>query len=205
MTTVNFVGVDISAIYPTAIFPRNCNFYNENFLNGVSQPENSFDVVFQRNVSCGLTFEHWQKAMAEAYRVLKPGGYYECVETEFMLHNCGPFTTEFYDHLLLIMSYGSVDPLMVRSMDRMMISAGFKDVRVKEYRVPIGMWGGKVGMLWQQNVLTGMATVKSQLSKTAGMTEQQVMDAVKLLEKELTEGESYSVVHVVTGRKPESK
>ncbi|KAF9982981.1 hypothetical protein BGZ75_005561 [Mortierella antarctica] len=201
--TVNFVGVDISAIFPTAIFPRNCNFYHENFLDGVSQPDSSFDVVFQRNVSCGLTFELWQKAMAEAFRVLKPGGYYECVEAEYMLHNCGPFTTEYFEHLLMIMAYGSVDPLLVRSLDRLMVAAGFRDVKVKEYCVPIGQWGGKIGVMWQQNVLTGMSAVKSQLSKTAGMTEEQVADAVVRLEKELSEGRTHSIVHVVSGRKPE--
>ncbi|KAF9964819.1 hypothetical protein BGZ70_005874 [Mortierella alpina] len=201
--SANFVGVDISDIFPTAIFPRNCNFYQENFLDGVSQPDGTFDVVFQRNVSCGLTFELWQKAMAEAFRVLKPGGYYECVEAEYQLHNCGPFTHEYFEHLLMIMAYGSVDPLLVRALDKLMVAAGFTDVKVTEYMVPIGQWGGKIGVMWQHNVLTGMATVKNQLRKTAGMTEQQVAAASVRLEKELSEGRTHSIVHVVCGRKPE--
>ncbi|KAF9099952.1 hypothetical protein BGX23_008724 [Mortierella sp. AD031] len=204
MSTINFVGVDISPVYPTAIFPRNCNFYNEDFLKGVSQPDSTFDVVFQRNVTCGLTFENWQQAMKEAFRILKPGGYYECVESDVTIQNAGPQTNIVFEHLRLSMATRSVDPSVVRSLDRLMVSAGFTDVHVKEYCVPVGDWGDKVGQLWQQNMFSILETVRPHLAKAAGCSETTVQEVVQAMHKETKEYRSHQVVYAVYGKKPAS-
>ncbi|KAG0018267.1 hypothetical protein BGZ81_010314, partial [Podila clonocystis] len=125
MGTVHFVGADISNIYPTAIHPRNCSFYRENIVKGVmSQPNSSFDVVFQRNVAPGLTFENWQAVIAEAYRLLKPGGSFESVETDVFVHQGGPQTNAIFEHLRISMATRNVDPTVVRDLRTLMISAG---------------------------------------------------------------------------------
>ncbi|KAG0353759.1 hypothetical protein BGZ54_002059, partial [Gamsiella multidivaricata] len=202
MSTINFVGVDISPIYPTAIFPRNCNFYNEDILQGVSQPDGVFDVVFQRNVTCGFTFEHWQKAMKEAYRVLKPGGYYECVESDVTIQGAGPQTNLVFEQLRMSMAVRNVDPSIVRSLDRLMAAAGFKEVYVKEYAIPVGEWGGKVGQLWKQNMFAILDTVQPHLAKTARMNEGQVQDIVSAMHQETNSYKAHQIVYVTYGRKP---
>jgi SAM-dependent methyltransferase len=202
MSTINFVGVDISPIYPTAIFPRNCNFYNEDFVEGVSQPDGVFDVVFQRNVTCGFTFEHWQKAMKEAFRVLKPGGYYECVESDITVENAGPQTNVVFEHLRMSMAARSVDPSIVRSLDRLMAAAGFKDIQVKEYMIPVGEWGGKVGQLWKQNMFAILDTVRPQLAKAARISESQVQEIVNAMHQETVAFKSHQIIYVTYGRKP---
>ncbi|KAG0378376.1 hypothetical protein BGX24_003989 [Mortierella sp. AD032] len=204
MSTINFVGVDISPVYPTAIFPRNCNFYNEDFLKGVSQPDSTFDVVFQRNVTCGLTFENWQQVMKEAFRILKPGGFYECVESDITIQNAGPQTNVVFEHLRLSMATRNVDPSIVRSLDRLMVATGFTDVHVKEYCVPVGDWGGKVGQLWQQNMFAILETVRPHLAKAAGCSETTVQEVVQAMYKETKDYRSHQVVYAVYGRKPVS-
>ncbi|KAF9400399.1 hypothetical protein BGX21_004379 [Mortierella sp. AD011] len=202
LTTINFVGVDISPIYPTAIYPRNCNFYNENFLHGVSQPNSVFDVVFQRNVQCGLSPEHWQIAMKEAFRILKPGGYYECVEAELIVHNSGPQTELVFEHLRNSLATRNIDPKNVRSMNRMMAAAGFVDINVKEYPVPVGDWGGKVGQLWKQNAFAVLETVRPQLARAARISETQVQEVVNAMHQETYVYRGYQNVYVAYGRKP---
>ncbi|ORY95974.1 S-adenosyl-L-methionine-dependent methyltransferase [Lobosporangium transversale] len=202
MSTINFVGVDISPIYPTAIYPRNCNFYNEDILQGVSQPDNVFDVVFQRNLTCGFTFEHWQKAMNEAYRILKPGGYYECVETDVAVQNAGPQTNLVFEHLRVSMAARGVDPSIVRSLDRLLAAAGFTEVHVKEYTIPVGEWGDKVGQLWKQNMFQVLDTVKPHLAKAARISEGQVQEVVNAMHQETAQYRSSQIVYVAYGRKP---
>ncbi|KAF9107660.1 hypothetical protein BGX27_008650 [Mortierella sp. AM989] len=202
MSTINFVGVDISPIYPTAIYPRNCNFYNEDFLHGVSQPHNVFDVVFQRNVSCGLTLEHWQQAMKEAFRILKPGGYYECVESDVTVQNAGPQTELVFEHLRQSMRTRNVDSGVVRSLNQLMAAAGFVDVNVKEVPVPVGDWGGKVGQLWKQNVFSILETVRPQLARAARITEAQVQEVVNAMHQETFTHRAFQVVYVAYGKKP---
>ncbi|KAI1299996.1 hypothetical protein EDD11_006339 [Mortierella claussenii] len=202
LSTVNFVGVDISPIYPTAIYPRNCNFYNEDFLQGVSQPNNAFDVVFQRNVTCGFTFEHWQKVMKEAFRILKPGGYYECVESDVTIQNAGPQTNLVFEHLRVSMAAKNVDPSIVRSLDRLLAATGFTDVHVKEYSVPVGEWGGKVGVLWKQNMFQILETVRPHLAAAARISEAQVQEVVNAMHQEISTFRSYQIVYVAYARKP---
>ncbi|KAF9578952.1 hypothetical protein BGW38_005001, partial [Lunasporangiospora selenospora] len=203
MTTINFVGVDISPIYPTAIHPRNCNFYNENITKGISQPDSAFDVVFQRNVVCGLTFEHWQRVMKEAFRVLKPGGYYECVESDVSIQNAGPQTDTVFEHLRMSMASRNVDPSIVRSLDRLMAAIGFTDIQVKEYCVPVGKWGGKVGQLWKENIFAVLQTVRPHLARAARISESQVQEIVQAMHLETLDYRSHQVIYVVYGRKPQ--
>ncbi|KAF8960953.1 hypothetical protein BGZ46_001470, partial [Entomortierella lignicola] len=202
MSTINFVGVDISPIYPTAIYPRNCNFYNEDFVLGVTQPNNVFDVVFQRNVTCGMTPEHWKQAMKEAYRILRPGGYYECVEVDLVVQNAGPKTELVFEHLRHSMGTKGINTAIVRSMHELMAATGFIDINVKEKPVPVGDWGGKVGQLWKQNMFAILETVKPHLAKSARMSESQVHEIMGSMVQETFTHKAFQVVYVVYGRKP---
>ncbi|KAF9903281.1 hypothetical protein EC991_004009 [Linnemannia zychae] len=209
LTAVNFHGVDISPIYPAAIHPRNCSFSRECVVSGLSQPSNSFDVAYQRNVAPGFTFEHWSRSITEAFRIIKPGGYFESVETDVRVHDAGPMTNACFDHMIMSMASRNVDPSVVRSLDKLMIGAGFVDVRVVEYRVPLGEYGGKLGQLWKQNMTAILETVKPHLAKAGRITEQQVEGMIREMGRETAtkEGEgkffrSYQTVYVTYGRKP---
>ncbi|KAF9289389.1 hypothetical protein BGZ88_007758 [Linnemannia elongata] len=208
LTSVNFVGVDISPIYPAAIHPRNCAFSRECIVSGLTQPDASFDVAYQRNVASGFTFENWTRSIAEAYRILKPGGYFESVETDVRVHDAGPMTNACFEHMVMSMASRSVDPSVVRSLDKMMIAAGFVDVRVIEYRVPLGEYGGKLGQLWKQNMTAIMETVKPHLAKAGRIGEAQVGEMIQEMGKETkgVDGEcewrAFQTVYVTYGRKP---
>ncbi|KAF9137150.1 hypothetical protein BGX30_010516 [Mortierella sp. GBA39] len=208
LTSVNFVGVDISPIYPAAIHPRNCAFFRECIVSGLTQTDASFDVAYQRNVAPGFTFEHWTRSIAEAYRVLKPGGYFESVETDVMVHDAGPMTNACFEHMTMSMASRGVDPSVVRSLDKLMIGAGFVDVRVVEYRVPLGEHGGKLGQLWKQNMTAIMETVKPHLAKAGRIGDAQVGEMIREMGRETrgvdVEGgwKAYQTVYVTYGRKP---
>ncbi|KAF8926296.1 hypothetical protein BGZ52_005767, partial [Haplosporangium bisporale] len=167
--TVHFVGADISNIYPTAIHPRNCSFYREDIVKGVmSQPNSSFDVVFQRNVAPGLTFQNWQAVIAEAYRLLKPGGSFESVETDVFVHQGGPQTNAIFEHLRISMATRKVDPTVVRDLRTLMIAAGFVDAI--------------------------MQTVSAVLAKAGNVTEEYILQLVQGMMQETSRDRAYQIV-----------
>ncbi|KAI1317029.1 hypothetical protein EDD11_009095 [Mortierella claussenii] len=203
LTSVQFVGVDISPIYPALIHPRNCTFHKEDILRGIhSQASSTFDVVYQRNVAPGFTVQHWQQSFQEAFRLLKPGGWFESVESDITVHSAGPFTTMCFDHVRLSMAARQIDPTVVRSLDRIMIATGFVDVQVKECCVPLGEWGGKVGQLWKQNMASVLETVQPHLAKAGRMTDHQVKEMISNMNKETQEYKAYQTIYVTYGRKP---
>ncbi|KAG0041504.1 hypothetical protein BGZ83_001721 [Gryganskiella cystojenkinii] len=198
MASVNFVGVDISPIYPTAIHPRNCNFYKEDFVQGVSQPDRMFDLAYQRNVCGGFTFEDWQKVMREAFRILKPGGWYECVESDVTIHDAGPKTQIVFDQLRLSMATRAVDPSIVRSLDQIMTATGFTNVLVKTYKVPVGSWSEdvsqrKVGQLWKENMFHILHTARPFLARAARISEAEAHEFVTAMEQETVNYKAYQV------------
>ncbi|KAF9097712.1 hypothetical protein BGX23_008137 [Mortierella sp. AD031] len=202
MTAVNFVGVDISPIYPAAIHPRNCQFSRECIVSGLTQADASFDVAYQRNVAPGFTFEQWQRSISEAFRILKPGGYFESVETDVKVHDGGAMTNACFDHMIMSMASRNIDPSVVRSLDKLMIAAGFTDVKVIEYRVPLGEYGSKLGQLWKQNMMAILETVKPHLAKAGRISEAQVAEMIQAMGRETREFRSYQNVYVTYGRKP---
>ncbi|KAF9364601.1 hypothetical protein BGX34_001015 [Mortierella sp. NVP85] len=202
LTTVNFVGVDISPIFPAAIHPRNCSFSKENLLQGTSQPDNSFDVVYQRSVSPGFTPDNWKQSVQEAYRLLKPGAWFESVESDVTVNDAGPATAQCFSLMQLSMATRHVDPTVVRSLDKIMMETGFVDVQVKEYVVPLGEWGGKLGQLWNQNIASILETTKPHLAKAGRISEAQVSEMTQAMAKETKEYRAYQIIYVAYGRKP---
>jgi hypothetical protein len=88
-----FIGIDQSAFYPRDIKPRNCHFRTCGSLVEQQElpfPDNSIDYIYQRDMNWGLTGQTWQPLLLEYQRILKPGGWIECVEPvskiEFFIH-----------------------------------------------------------------------------------------------------------------------
>ncbi|KAG0304167.1 hypothetical protein BGZ98_005831 [Dissophora globulifera] len=201
MTTTQFVGIDISPIFPKAIHPRNCTFYKADLLK-LPEPDNSFDMVYQRSLAVAFTAELWRQALQQAFRILKPGGWFESVETDLTIQDAGPQLTLCFDYIMVSMASQNVDPRIVPSLDRIMVSVGFVEVQVKEYCVPVGEWGGKVGQVWKQNLFAALELVKPYLSLGGRMTENQAADLVQNAGSETKDYRGYQIVYVCYGRKP---
>ena len=76
----HFYGVDISAIFPTEIHPKNVEFHQINVLNGLPWPDEHFYFVYQRFMFISYTVEQWKYILKELLRVTKKGGWLELFE-----------------------------------------------------------------------------------------------------------------------------
>lgn len=70
-------------MFPTTIRPENVNFEIYNVLSGLPYPDNTFDFVNMRFMLSAFAVSDWPVVLKETYRVLKPGGVIELMETQF--------------------------------------------------------------------------------------------------------------------------
>lgn len=82
-------GLDMSDMFPTAIRPENVTFQLANILDGLPYEDNTFDFVHMRQLVVALRSNEWLTVIQEIYRVLKPGGLIQLVESDFTVRsNC---------------------------------------------------------------------------------------------------------------------
>jgi ubiquinone/menaquinone biosynthesis C-methylase UbiE len=78
-----FIGIDKYAVFPRDIKPKNCHFQLVDIANAVYLPfpDNSIDYIFQRDMNWSLNKDDWAPLMQEYFRILKPGGWIELMES----------------------------------------------------------------------------------------------------------------------------
>src|SRR5689334_17230147 len=72
----------MSAVFPESIKPPNVTFHNCNVLVSLPFHDKTFDFVYMRSLMVAFRRKEWGQVFAEVFRVLKPGGYLQCVEAE---------------------------------------------------------------------------------------------------------------------------
>lgn len=76
-------GLDMADMFPTTIVPENVSFDLHNVLDGLPYPDNSFDFIHMRLMIVALRSTEWPFVLNEIFRVLKPGGLVQLVESDF--------------------------------------------------------------------------------------------------------------------------
>ncbi|KAI7850762.1 S-adenosyl-L-methionine-dependent methyltransferase [Circinella umbellata] len=79
-----FYGIDFSDMFPSDIRPPNVQFLHANVLERLPFEDNTFDFVNMRFFMLALRHEEWLIALKEIHRVLKPGGFFQSLESGMM-------------------------------------------------------------------------------------------------------------------------
>ncbi|KAJ1552626.1 hypothetical protein HK405_010608 [Cladochytrium tenue] len=140
----DFVGVDI-ATYDHKDLPSNLTFKTEDVSNGISYPDNSFDLVHQRNLMFGYKAEQWPAVIRELIRVTKPGGYIQMVEmSAWQYHYENNWTNKAKP-----LSSGPYYKIMseAEKLKDYLAEAGVQDITEKIGSLPLG-WNGPIGNLF---------------------------------------------------------
>jgi hypothetical protein len=174
---IEFHGVDLRKMYPTSIKPANTFFKRHNFLESLPYPDNTFEFVRMRLMLAFITESQLLLLLAEIHRVLKPGGYFELLDSEYLIHKPGPTSEEilnknrnvimldnctsilnFYFIFILVKNVlheKGIDLVASHHLSTMLMTRptnqGFIDVHQHRIAIPIG-WGGKLGDIHAQNL-----------------------------------------------------
>ncbi|KAI7877240.1 S-adenosyl-L-methionine-dependent methyltransferase [Lichtheimia hyalospora FSU 10163] len=98
---VDVYGIDIVDVFPLSPLPTNCTFLvmnalDDQFLFDQFDPE-TIDFIHIRFMSLSFTKEQYKQVVHNCWKLLKPGGYLELMEMDFMIYSSGP-TTEQMNH-----------------------------------------------------------------------------------------------------------
>lgn len=117
---------------------------------------------------CAYSRDQWLRAIAEMYRVLKPGGYVQLIETgpEWV---CGPKTASV---VLFLDDFFGKRGMLLRCgvyIADMLKATGFVDVQCEQVVMNLGKWAGEEGMLGRDITIGGLSGMRDPVMKAGGL------------------------------------
>ncbi|CAO3598319.1 unnamed protein product [Absidia cylindrospora] len=158
-------GLDMADMFPTTIRPQNVNFDLHNALEGLPYENNTFDLVHMRLLIAAWRLDEWAFVLKEIYRVLKPGGYVQLVESDFTVAQKSPMVELFNKTLYTTMQERGHDPWIVQHLNQLLPEHGFEIVQKELKMVNYGEPGNPISqeMLW--NWKSAMKAMKPILAR----------------------------------------
>ena len=194
------VGLDLVAGKPG--WPAGYHRVRGNLLEGLPFADERFDFVHQRLLFLAIPLSRWPSVVAELVRVTRPGGWVELVETPFMgFQGGGPAI----DGLrALIVSAAAprgldIDGAVFRGLDGYLRDAGLMGVNRREFGLPVGEWGGRVGSLMATDCRAGFSRF---LDSMEGLPPEEGRELLRRVQQEYEDRRVTSAVAVAFGRKP---
>ncbi|GAA5804816.1 S-adenosyl-L-methionine-dependent methyltransferase [Helicostylum pulchrum] len=139
-TESQVLGIDLKPPVFQHGNPTNLRYNQTNLNESWPMNDNSVDFIFQRNMYLHIQKDQWPKILEEMFRVLKPGGYIELIESDLWHHNPGPvqqaFQQFFKDQCKLL----DLDLEISNSLAGTIEEKGFLDVEKRILDIPIGEW-----------------------------------------------------------------
>ncbi|KAG0364909.1 hypothetical protein BGZ54_007036 [Gamsiella multidivaricata] len=160
---LDFYGFDISPMYPSAIHPKNAHFSMGNILDPeIPFVSESFALVHQRNMLLGLTHDAWPGVVQDLYRCVISGGqgWLQLSEVDPIWSRPGPISRSFLKMLYETAQNRHVDVLLPQRLDQVLKDVGCENVKMMMVEIPIGPWGGKIGLLWRDVLKAEMEALK---------------------------------------------
>ncbi|KAJ1569330.1 hypothetical protein HK405_006565 [Cladochytrium tenue] len=146
------VGADINpSFFEQAVIPPNLTFVECNILKGLPFPDNSFDLVFQRNMMAAIPKADWPAAVRELVRVTRPGGYVELMEPYSIMQRIGPAGKLLHEKMVRALNVSGRDSDIALRLDVHLDAAALQDIDEGTRSAPIG-WGGRIGDLMLINM-----------------------------------------------------
>ncbi|RUS23756.1 S-adenosyl-L-methionine-dependent methyltransferase [Jimgerdemannia flammicorona] len=196
----NFLGIDISPVFPISIKPKNTEFMLGNIVEGLPFSDNTFDFVFARLLYGFLTDDDWNLAIKEYIRVTKPGGYIELVECDSRPYRCGPRFKRIMTQGCRAMEARLLKPYIGPKLSGMLEEAGLIKINSNFSSIPIN-WGGPLGDIGKSVFCETMKSLKPWLTKVIDMSPDIYDTEIQEAIKEAGEFKAYFNMYYAFGQK----
>ncbi|RUP51305.1 S-adenosyl-L-methionine-dependent methyltransferase, partial [Jimgerdemannia flammicorona] len=197
-----FIGLDISGMFPMTIKPGNANFVQVDVVTeGLPFPSESFDLVQMRMMNLAWTNDDWPKVMSEIFRVLKQGGCVQMMELHGDYVTKDPDAKHFVEMVQQFIIAQRMDPFVATQLPALQEQVGFKVVQYDVRKIPIG-WGGVIGKLMMDDIRQVMLGSKSILAPAFGLDGRDFDGYIDHIMRRFGQSQAYANGYMVVGRKP---
>lgn len=136
------IGTDLSPIQPLWV-PPNVSFELHDCLQYPWQFQDRFDFIHTQTIN-GFAVKDWKQFYAECYQKLSPGGWVESHEVDVAIRTDDDSlpANSAIDRWIQLWRRGAGDAF-TKNGDGFAVdmrAAGFVDIVVKQYKLPIGAW-----------------------------------------------------------------
>lgn len=181
--------------------PLNYHFQRGNILQRLPFQDNTFDFVHQRLLATGIPFTCWPQVIQELLRVTKPGGWIEMVEGGAIFVNEGVATIQWSSWTNRLMGPAGIDIYQVTNIKSIAQHVGLA-CESRIYDLPTGCWGGRPGLLLQQDLLAIYDSLVPRYQQILGISAFKTDALRQQMIREWNELHTLWSVFVVYGQKP---
>lgn len=198
------VGVDVVApsmetTTPEPL-PSNYSFQAGNILEGLAFPDASFAFVHQRYMIGAIPAENWPGAVSELKRLTCPGGWIELVEAG--TSRGGGSALETVDKwVAAVLARRNLNIHMGARLGDLLTGAGLQDVTVSEVPLPLGSYGGRVGVLVETDYFSAVTAMRAPVLALGIASEADYELTVQAARAEVQKGKCIFPVYVAYARR----
>jgi SAM-dependent methyltransferase len=164
--------------------PENYAFVQANVLEGLPFPDANFDFVHMRLMVLALPADRWPFVVGELARVTRPGSWVESVEYGGE-RNGGPAVMQLIAWGTQASALRGIDTGYSSRVGELLHAAGLRNIRTQEVGIPLGAYGGRVGVMNGVDLLTAMKALASLYIAQGIASEQEVARTIEAAQAEI--------------------
>lgn len=162
----------------------------------------AFDYVHHRLIPFAVREQDRLRHIDELVRVLAPGGWVEMVETEPTMQPLSPTTEHLMRDTLRLLDANSQAGVSPEPSTDLLRRRGLVDVDARRFELPIGSWGGAVGIAMLSNFRAVMGIVALALEVRLGITTLETLGLVARSTEEIEQARTVAPLWFVWARRP---
>ena len=165
------LGVDLERATASSPVAANYTFCPGNVLNRLPFEDGTFDFVHQRLLVAAIPALRWPDVIRELKRVTRPGGWVELLECGADALEPGPTTAQFFQWGLEASFPRGLDARVIPMLGQYMREAGFFQLEEHTIDIPLGRWGGRLGKMMEEDLLSGFRGLEALYTQTGSVSD----------------------------------
>ncbi|KAI8339500.1 S-adenosyl-L-methionine-dependent methyltransferase [Chlamydoabsidia padenii] len=196
-----FVGIDMSNIWPQVIRPANLEFIEASVLSGLPFPDKTFDFVQLRFVSLAFKTSEWGFILTEIRRILRDGGVLQCIDLDMQIISDDQDVNLYLQHFDTLCNTRGLDPSAGAKLD-MMLNDHNLNILQSEYReVPLG-WGGPLGDGFLNIFCAEVQGLAPWMKRSSNLTDEQFINMLRQTLRGMIQSKAYMGLYAFLAQKP---
>ena len=197
------VGLDVDAAPFGKAAPDNCLLRTGNILKGLPLPDAFANFTHQRLLVLAIPDSLWPEVVRELVRVTRFGGWLELVETDARVQAGGPMTERVFGWIEAVRQARGLLGKPVEHLGVLLQQQGLQEVESQQIPLKIGLWGGRAGVMMEQDVLAAVQALK-ELCCAEGVDPYEFDAGLQAMAVEWRQAQAFCTIYAAYGRKGEA-